>query len=82
MSFSELTVSLILDEVEGKKDMGDELLLGMCRSLGYISRRVANYRKEISPSIELRVDIVHRNLGMYCCCFGGRRFFQELNARI
>ena len=83
MSFSELTVCLILDEAQGKEDVGDELLLGTCRSLDYIPRRVANYRREISPSIELRVHIsVHRNLGTYRCCFDGRRFFQELNTRM
>ena len=55
MPFSELTISFILDEAEGKKDMGDELLLRTCRT---IPRRVANYRKEISPSIEPRYLIL------------------------
>lgn len=77
MPFSKLTVCLILDEADGKEDVGDELVLEC-----YFFCRITSYRRKISPSMELSGNIsVHRTLGTYRCCFGGRRFFQELNTR-
>jgi hypothetical protein len=79
MPFSELTVCLIIYEAEGKEDVGNVLVLErslLCRE------RVANYKKKMSRSIDIRGKTsLHRIFGTYRFCFGGRRFFQELNMR-
>ena len=80
MPVSELTASLIIDEAKGEKDVGGVLVL---ESSLLLREREASFRKEIQVQQYISVGKIslHRNFGTYRFCFGGRRFFQELNAR-